>query len=76
MSYKGGLRKWHKEKWTDIKTGESCGRKSASDTKRPYPACRPSSTAKSMTAKQKREMKQKKTSKQRVDWPKSTKSKK
>ena len=54
MSYQGGLRKWHKEKWTDIKTGEECGRSSASDSKRPYPACRPKKTAQSMSASDKR----------------------
>ena len=38
MSYQGGLRKWFKEKWVDVKTGKPCGRKSAKGgSKRPYP---------------------------------------
>ena len=76
MSYQGGLRKWHKEKWTDIKTGEECGRSSASDTKRPYPACRPKKTAQSMSASDKRKVKVKKKSKERVNWPVSPSGKK
>ena len=39
---KGGLDRWFKEKWVDVKTGKPCGRKSASKSKRGYPACRPS----------------------------------
>ena len=30
----GGLTKWFKEDWRDIKTGEKCGRKSAKDSSR------------------------------------------
>ena len=26
---KGGLTKWFKEEWVDVKTGKPCGRKSA-----------------------------------------------
>ncbi len=33
------LKRWFKEKWVDVKTGEPCGRKKGDG--RPYPACRP-----------------------------------
>ena len=26
MAYSGGLRRWHKEKWKDVRTGKACGR--------------------------------------------------
>jgi len=48
-SYGGGLRRWFKEDWTDVKTGEPCGRKSASDSSRPYPYCRPANKVSSKT---------------------------
>lgn len=69
MSYRGGLRKWHSEKWVDIKTGEDCGRSDASKSKRPYPACRPQSTANKMSSGDKKKVIRKKTSSSRVDWP-------
>lgn len=47
--YGGGLRRWFKEDWTDVKTGEPCGRKSASDSSRPYPYCRPANKVSSKT---------------------------
>jgi len=50
----GGLTKWFGEKWVDIKTGKDCGRKSASKSDRPYPACRPAAVAKKMTAAEKK----------------------
>ena len=25
MAYQGGLRRWHKEKWKNVKTGKDCG---------------------------------------------------
>ena len=25
MAYQGGLRRWHKEKWKNVKTGKACG---------------------------------------------------
>ena len=41
----GGLKQWFGQNqgkgWVDCKTGKPCGRKSAKDSKRPYPACRP-----------------------------------
>ena len=33
----GGLTKWFKEEWIDVKTGKPCGRRSATNSKRPYP---------------------------------------
>ena len=45
------LRRWHQEKWVDIKTGKPCGRKSAKGSKRAYPACRPSKRVSSKTPK-------------------------
>ena len=45
---KGGLTKWFKEEWVDIKTGKPCGRKKAKGSKRPYPACRPKKVAAKM----------------------------
>ena len=50
---KGGLTKWFKEDWVDVKTGKECGRKSASKSKRPYPSCRPKAVASKMTAAEK-----------------------
>ena len=41
----GGLTKWFKEDWRDVKTGKECGRKSVKDKSRPYPACRPKAVA-------------------------------
>ena len=49
----GGLKKWFKENWVDISTGKPCGRKSASNSKRKYPVCRPKAVADRMTAGQK-----------------------
>ena len=61
---KGGLGKWHGEKWVDVKTGKPCGRKSASKSKRPYPACRPAAVAGKITKKEAA----KKTSSKKVKW--------
>ncbi len=49
LKYGGGLRRWFKEEWTDVKTGEPCGRESASDSSRPYPYCRPANKVSSET---------------------------
>lgn len=59
---KGGLTKWFKEEWVDLKTGKACGRKSASKSKRPYPSCRPKKVAQKMTAAEKRSSIKRKTS--------------
>jgi hypothetical protein len=59
---KGGLTKWFKEDWRDLKTGEKCGRKSAKGgSKRPYPSCRPKAVAQKMTAAEKRSSTSRKT---------------
>ena len=59
---KGGLTKWFKEDWRDLKTGKECGRKSAKGkSKRPYPSCRPKAVAQKMTAAEKRSSIQRKT---------------
>ena len=58
---KGGLTKWFKEDWVDVKTGKACGRKSASKSKRPYPSCRPKAVASKMTAAEKKSSATRKT---------------
>ena len=57
---KGGLTKWFKEDWVDIKTGKKCGRKKAKGSKRPYPACRPKAVAAKMTKAEKAAKRKKK----------------
>ena len=51
---KGGLARWFKEEWVDIKTGKPCGRKKGED--RAYPACRPKKRVSSKTPKTASEM--------------------
>lgn len=63
---RGGLTKWFKEDWIDLKTGKECGRKSASDSKRAYPACRPKKVAAKMTSAEKKRSIANKTSSKRV----------
>ena len=46
---KGGLTRWFKENWVDVKTGKPCGR--SKGEKRGYPACRPSKRVSSKTPK-------------------------
>lgn len=46
-SYQGGLRRWFKEEWKDVKTGKPCGRSKGED--RAYPYCRPSQKVSSKT---------------------------
>jgi hypothetical protein len=58
---KGGLTKWFKEEWVDVKTGKPCGRKSAKKSKRPYPSCRPKAVAAKMTKKEKESSARRKT---------------
>ena len=41
----GGLTKWFKEDWRDVKTGKKCGRSGKEKKTRPYPACRPKKVA-------------------------------
>lgn len=61
----GGLTKWFKEDWRDVKTGKKCGRSGKKDKRRSYPACRPAKEAKSALAKK---MAKKKTGKARISW--------
>lgn len=69
---RGGLTKWFKEDWRDVKTGKPCGRSGKKDKRRSYPACRPASEANSPTAKR---MAKKKTGPKRISWkPKRKKS--
>ena len=67
---KGGLTKWFKEDWRDVKTGKKCGRSGKKDKGRPYPACRPKSKASSASAKR---AAKRKTGPARISW--KTKSK-
>lgn len=72
-SKKGGLGKWHAEKWIDVKTGKPCGRSSAKgDSKRPYPACRPKAVASKITKKEA----EKKTGPAKVKWSTTSSGKK
>ena len=64
MAYKGGLRKWFKEDWRDVKTGKKCGRSGKKDKGRPYPACRPKKVASRISKKEA----SKKTGPKRVNW--------
>lgn len=48
---RGGLGRWFKEQWVDIKTGEPCGRSKDEKKKRKYPACRPTKRVSSKTPK-------------------------
>ena len=50
----GGLTRWFKETWVDVKTGKPCGRQKGE--KRGYPACRPSKRVSSKTPKTTKEM--------------------
>ena len=61
----GGLTKWFREDWRDVKTGKKCGRSGKDDKGRPYPACRPASQSKSASAKK---AAKRKTSKKRISW--------
>jgi hypothetical protein len=57
----GGLTKWFKEEWVDVKTGNPCGRKSAKKSERPYPSCRPKAVAAKMTKAEKASSAKRKT---------------
>jgi len=45
----GGLTRWFKENWVDVKTGKPCGRSKGEN--RSYPACRPKKRVSSKTPK-------------------------
>ena len=70
----GGLTRWFKEKWVDVKTGKPCGR--SKGEKRGYPACRPSKrissktpkTASEMSASEKARFKREKTSSKKITY--------
>ena len=81
----GGLTRWFKENWVDVKTGKPCGR--SKDEKRGYPACRPSKrvssktpkTASEMSSGEKARFKREKTGKKKITYQhrrKTTKKKK
>lgn len=65
---KGGLTKWFKEDWRDIKTGKKCGRSGKEKSSRPYPACRPAKVAAKMSAGEKRAAAARKTGPSRVTY--------
>jgi len=70
----GGLTRWFKENWVDVKTGKPCGRKKGE--KRGYPACRPSKRVSSktpktvgeMSASEKARFKREKTSSKKITY--------
>ena len=70
----GGLTRWFKEKWVDVKTGKPCGR--SKGEKRGYPACRPSKrissktpkTAGEMSSAEKARFKREKTSSKKITY--------
>ena len=70
----GGLTRWFKEKWVDVKTGKPCGRSKGES--RAYPACRPSKrvssktpkTASEMSASEKSRFKRTKTSSKKITY--------
>jgi len=79
---KGGLTRWFKENWVDVKTGKPCGR--SKGEKRGYPACRPSKRVSSktpktvgeMTAAEKARFKREKTSSKKITYQHRRKKKK
>jgi len=68
----GGLTKWFKEDWRDVKTGKKCGRSGKKDSKRPYPACRPKKVASKISKSEA----SKKTGPGRVNWSVTSSGKK
>ena len=79
---RGGLDRWFKENWVDVKTGKPCGRQKGE--KRGYPACRPSKRVSSKTPKTTKEMspaekarfKREKTSSKRIGYQHTRRKKK
>jgi hypothetical protein len=71
----GGLDRWFAEKWVDVKTGKECGRQKG-ESRRSYPACRPSvrvtsktpKTASELSSAEKEKFKRSKTSSQRINY--------
>ena len=78
----GGLTRWFKENWVDVKTGKPCGRQKGE--KRGYPACRPKNRVSSktpktvgeMTAAEKARFKREKTSSKKITYQHRRKKKK
>ena len=78
----GGLTRWFKEKWVDVKTGKPCGRSKGES--RAYPACRPkkrvsSKTPKTvgeMSASEKARFKREKTGSKKISYQHRRKKKK
>ena len=78
----GGLARWFKENWVDVKTGKPCGRKKGE--KRGYPACRPKNRVSSktpktvgeMSAAEKARFKREKTSSKKISYQHRRKKKK
>jgi hypothetical protein len=78
----GGLTRWFKENWVDVKTGKPCGRTKGEN--RSYPACRPkkrvsSKTPKTlgeMSAAEKARFKREKTGKKKISYQHRRKKKK
>ena len=78
----GGLTRWFKENWVDVKTGKPCGRSKGES--RAYPACRPSKrvssktpkTAGEMSASEKARFKREKTSSKKINYQHRRKKKK
>ena len=82
----GGLTRWFKENWVDVKTGKPCGRSKGEN--RAYPACRPKKRVSSKTPKtvgemsvsEKAKFKREKTSSKKITYQhrrkKTTKKKK
>ena len=77
----GGLTRWFKENWVDIKTGKPCGR--TKGEKRSYPACRPKKRVSSKTPKtvgemsksEKTKFKREKTSSKKIQYQHKRKTK-
>ena len=67
---KNSLREWFSKNdgkgWVDCKTGKPCGRSGKKDSKRAYPACRPTKSQCTSAAS-------KKTSSKRISWKKRKK---
>ena len=70
------LRRWHQEKWVDVKTGKPCGRKSAKGSSRGYPALADpeeelvlnSKTQSEMSSSEKAKFKRTKTSSKKIPY--------
>tara|TARA_Y100001937_G_scaffold54304_2_gene74940 strand:+ start:379 stop:630 length:252 start_codon:yes stop_codon:yes gene_type:complete len=66
---RGGLTKWFKEEWVDLRTGKQCGRSGEEMSTRKYPVCRPKAVANRMSAAQKRSVIAKKKGPKPIKYP-------